>query len=59
MALCIFLMVKAVNKLTSVGKKKEEEAPTTKKCPFCQSEIDIKATKCPNCTSDIPEESEE
>lgn len=56
MALCVFLMVKAVNKLTSLGKKKEKEAPTTKKCPFCQSEIDIKATKCPNCTSNIPEE---
>ena len=57
MALCIFLMVKAVNKLMSVGKKPEEEAaPTTKTCPFCKSEIAIEATKCPNCTSDLPEE---
>ena len=57
MALCIFLMVKAVNKLMSVGKKPEEEpAPTTKICPFCKSEIAIEATKCPNCTSDLPEE---
>jgi len=32
-----------------------EEAPTTKKCPYCKSEIDIEATKCPNCTSDISE----
>ena len=39
------------------GKFKEEveEEPTTKKCPFCFSEIDIKATKCPHCTSDIKE----
>ena len=59
MALCIFLMVKAVNKLMSIGKKKEEEVPTTKKCPYCFSEIDIKATKCPHCTSDVPEEEEE
>jgi large conductance mechanosensitive channel len=51
-ALCIFLFIKAINKM----KKKEEAAPaepTTKKCPFCQSEIDIKATRCPHCTSEI------
>ena len=59
MALVIFLMVKAVNKVMSLGKKKEEEAPTTKVCPFCCSEIDIKATKCPHCTSDQPELAEE
>lgn len=59
MALIIFCIVKAVNKMMSLGKKKEEEAPeapATKKCPFCKSEIDIDATKCPHCTSDIPEE---
>ena len=59
MALCIFLMVKAVNKLMSIGKKPEPEAaPTTKKCPFCKSEIAIEATKCPCCTSELPEEEE-
>ena len=26
-------------------------APTTKKCPFCQSEIPLAATRCPHCTS--------
>lgn len=56
MAFCIFLMMKAVNKLMTVGRKKEEEAaPTTKKCPFCKSEIDIEATRCPHCTSVIEE----
>jgi len=55
MALCIFLMVKAMNKLLSIGKKKEEEkpAPTTKVCPHCFSEINIKATRCPHCTSEL------
>ena len=54
MAFVIFLIVKLVNKVMSLGKKTEsEEAPTTKKCPFCFSEIDIKATKCPHCTGDI------
>lgn len=56
MAFVIFLLVKAINKAQSIGKKKEEEAPTTKKCPFCCSEIDIKATRCPHCTSELPEE---
>lgn len=60
MAFIIFLIVKLVNKIMSIGKKPEpEKAPTTKKCPFCCSEIDIKATKCPHCTSDVPTEAEE
>lgn len=54
MAFVVFLMVKGMNKLSSVGKKKEEEAaPITKECPFCKSEINIEATKCPHCTSDV------
>ena len=60
MATVIFLLVKGINKITEIGKKKEEApapaAPTTKVCPFCQSDISIKAVKCPNCTSDLPEE---
>jgi large conductance mechanosensitive channel len=55
MAFIIFLMVKAINKATSL-KKKEEAAPTTKKCPFCCTEIDLKACRCPNCTSELPKE---
>lgn len=54
MAIILFSLIKAMNKLMSVGKKEEAPAaPTTKKCPYCQSEIDINATKCPHCTSDI------
>lgn len=51
-ALCVFLVIKAVNKFRN---KKEEEtaAPTTKKCPFCQEEISIDATRCPHCTSEL------
>ena len=54
-ALILFAIIKAMNKAKDL-KKKEEEAPaepTTKKCPFCQSEIDIKATRCPHCTSEL------
>lgn len=54
MAFVIFLIVKFVNKIMSLGKKPEpKKEPTTKKCPYCCSEIDIKATKCPHCTSDV------
>ena len=52
-AFVIFMIVKSANKA-----KKEEEAPapaepTTKECPFCFTEISIKATRCPNCTSEL------
>ena len=54
-ALILFAIIKAANKAKNL-KKKEEEAPaepTTKVCPFCQSEISIKATRCPHCTSEL------
>ena len=55
-ALVIFCIVKAINKANSKFKKEEAPvAPTTKKCPFCKSEIDIEATRCPHCTSTITE----
>ncbi len=54
MAFILFCLLKAINKLTSLGHRKEEPAaPTTKICPFCMSEIDIKATRCPHCTSEL------
>ncbi len=58
MAIIIFIMVKAINKLMNMRKKEEEEEEeaTTKVCPFCCSEIDIKATRCPHCTSELPKE---
>lgn len=55
MAFIIFLLVKGMNNLADLGKKKEaeEEAATTKVCPFCKSDINIEATKCPHCTSEV------
>ena len=54
MALVIFCIVKTLNKISDRVKKEEEEAaPTTKICPHCKSEINIEATKCPCCTSDL------
>ena len=55
-AFVIFLLVKGINKIRSLGKKEEEAveaAPTTKVCPFCKSEISIDATRCAHCTSEV------
>ncbi len=51
-AFSVFLLVRTMNKL-----KREEVAPpavpTTKECTYCFSTIPIKATRCPNCTSEL------
>jgi large conductance mechanosensitive channel len=51
-AFCVFLLIKAMNKL-----KREEKAapaePTTKECSYCFSSIPLKAVRCPNCTSEL------
>lgn len=55
-AAVLFLIIKVFNKISTIGKKPEApKAPTTKKCPYCLSEIPIGATKCAHCTSDLPE----
>jgi large conductance mechanosensitive channel len=46
----IFFMIKILNRLK---KPEPAAAPTTKPCPFCKSEINLEATRCPNCTSEI------
>jgi large conductance mechanosensitive channel len=48
-AFVLFFVIKTVNRL----KKKEEKKVSTKECPFCFSSINIKATRCPNCTSEL------
>lgn len=59
MALVLFIMLKLVNKVMSIGKKPKKSEPTTKVCPFCMSEISIKATRCPHCTSELEAVKEE
>ena len=67
LAIILFIMLKAITAATKaaeeaakkLSKKKEEEeaaAPTTKICPYCKSEINIEATRCPHCTSEQPKE---
>lgn len=52
-AFAIFFLIRQMNRL----KRKQEAAPaapTTKECPKCYSAIPVKATRCPNCTSELP-----
>ena len=56
-AFVIFCLVKGINTINDKLKRKDEQpaVPTTKKCPFCKSEIAIDATRCPHCTSQLEE----
>jgi len=57
MALVLFCLMKLVNKMLNIGKKTATPVvPTTKKCPFCLSEIPLGATKCAHCASELPDE---
>ena len=51
-AFAVFLVIKGINRM-----KREQAAPaaepTTRECPFCLSEIPLKATRCPHCTSEL------
>jgi len=51
-AFSVFVLIRAINRL-----RRQEQAPppapTTKECPYCFSNIPIKATRCPQCTSDL------
>lgn len=50
-AFIVFMMIRAMN---SLHKKEEKPSdPTTKQCPYCFTDIPIKATRCPNCTSQL------
>jgi len=49
-AFVIFLLVRQINRW---NKPAPAAAPTTKECPYCVSALPIKATRCPNCTSQV------
>ena len=51
-AFFVFLVVKRANRLWSDEPAASDE-PTTKNCPFCVSTIPVKATRCPQCTSEL------
>ena len=49
-AFVIFMLVRTMN---STRKPAPAAVPTTKECPYCLSTIPLKATRCPNCTSEL------
>jgi large conductance mechanosensitive channel len=51
-ALVVFLLVKQVNRMQKPPEAAAE--PATKDCPFCFTAIPVKASRCPNCTSELP-----
>ena len=51
-ALAVFMMIRSLNKMQAEAPEEPAE-PTTKECGFCFSEVPIKATRCPNCTSEL------
>jgi large conductance mechanosensitive channel len=52
-ALVIFLLVKGINSLQKKPAPAPAAEPTTRECPHCFTTISIKATRCPNCTSEL------
>lgn len=49
-AFVMFIIVKQVNRMK---RAEEEAAPTSRPCPYCKSDIDLEATRCPHCTSEV------
>ena len=53
LAFIVFLMVKGMNKLIAMSKKEKPAPPPARTCPYCKTEIDTEATRCPACTSQL------
>ena len=54
-ALVVFCLVKAVNKVQSIGKKPAEPDPEAPTCPFCLEEVKEGSTRCPHCAGEFSE----
>ena len=52
-AFSVFLIIRGINRLQKSEPEAAPEEPTTKKCPYCISEISLEATRCPHCTSEV------
>jgi large conductance mechanosensitive channel len=51
-AFAVFLLIRAVNKMKRAEETPAAE-PTTRDCPYCFSTVSLKATRCPQCTSEL------
>jgi large conductance mechanosensitive channel len=49
----VFVLVKQVNRIKRTVERAPAAAPMTRDCPYCMSTISIRATRCPNCTSQV------
>lgn len=52
-AVAVFFLVKGINNLKRERKTEETTAPASKECPHCFSKVDIRASRCPSCTSEL------
>jgi large conductance mechanosensitive channel len=52
-AFAIFLLVRNVNRLMRLATRPTETAPVARECPYCMSMISARASRCPNCTSEL------
>lgn len=53
-AICVFLVIRQMNKVSKkLEKPKKAAEATTKKCKYCFTEIPVEATRCPHCTSEL------
>ena len=52
-AFAVYLLIRGINNLQAEEEEAAPAEPTTKECNHCFSEISIKATRCPHCTSEV------
>lgn len=52
-ALIVFFLVRAIASLKKIGHHEKEATPEKRDCPYCYSSISVKATRCPDCTSEV------
>jgi len=53
MAFVVFMLVRGMNKLLTMGEQKKEAPAPARLCPFCKTALHPDATRCPACTSDL------
>jgi large conductance mechanosensitive channel len=54
-ALAMFILIRAINRLQQGKEDEQQSQPTTRDCPYCLSAIPLKASRCPFCTSQLEE----
>lgn len=56
-AVVYFLIVRPITQMNARQKATQpappSAVPTTNECPYCYTQIPIKSTRCPNCTSEL------